>query len=141
MMEHTCRKCGRGFKSPSSKRLYCSRRCFFASDRTRGGIVALVCEKCGKKFKSYKSNHRRFCSGSCAAKFNQTLTTHGESKTRLHDIWCGMKSRCNGTSCELSRKYYANRGITVCKQWQESFESFRDWALSHRYKPGLQLDR
>lgn len=65
---------------------------------------------------------------------------HGMSKTRLHRIWRGMKSRCfnpNATHYE----YYGGRGITVCKEWADSFEKFRDWALANGYSDVLTIDR
>ena len=41
---------------------------------------------------------------------------------------------------EEAKRSYQDRGITVCDEWLV-FENFRDWALSHGYKEGLQIDR
>ena len=41
---------------------------------------------------------------------------------------------------EKVKHNYQDRGITVCDEWLV-FESFRDWALSHGYKEGFQIDR
>ena len=51
-----------------------------------------------------------------------------------------MINRC---TCECWRDYknYGGRGITVCPEWKESFESFRDWALANGYQDNLTLDR
>ena len=65
--------------------------------------------------------------------------THGMSNTRLYSIWRDMKNRCNGLK-EKDKKNYFDRGITYCTEW-ETFESFRDWALSHGYREDLTLDR
>ena len=67
-------------------------------------------------------------------------TTHGESKTRLYHIWKSMKRRCS------SKKYdhydrYGGRGIIVCKEWKQSYVSFRDWAKSNGYAENLTIDR
>lgn len=69
--------------------------------------------------------------------------THGWSRTRLHNLWCGIKHRTVGkcASSELANKYYVLRGITICDEWKESFESFRDWSLSNGYRDDLEIDR
>ena len=36
---------------------------------------------------------------------------------------------------------YGGRGITVCAEWAESFEPFRDWALANGYWDNLTIDR
>ena len=36
---------------------------------------------------------------------------------------------------------YGGRGISVCKEWDESYEAFRDWALANGYADGLSIDR
>ena len=69
-------------------------------------------------------------------------TTHGMSKTRLYRIWLVMLQRVGvlkGAS-ENNKRNYQDRGITVCDEWLV-FENFRDWALTHGYKEGLQIDR
>ena len=67
-------------------------------------------------------------------------TTHGESKTRLYRIWRGMKTRCQNQNYGDYINYGA-RGINVCSEWSESYESFRDWALSHGYTDNLTIER
>lgn len=66
--------------------------------------------------------------------------SHGESRTRLYAIYCGMKSRCYDPGWKLYRHYGA-RGITVCDEWRESYLTFRDWALSNGYADDLTIDR
>lgn len=65
--------------------------------------------------------------------------THGMSNTRLYRIYRDMKNRCNGLKKRDYENYHA-RGITYCKEW-ETFEGFRDWALSHGYRDDLTIDR
>lgn len=65
--------------------------------------------------------------------------THGQSKTKLYEIWCGIKGRCFCPSNTVFR-YYGGRGITLCSEWM-SFEAFRDWALSNGYHHGLTIER
>ena len=72
----------------------------------------------------------------------EAFTTHGMSKTRLYNIWQSMLQRVGVYKCadEKVKRNYQDRGITVCDEWLV-FENFRDWALSHGYKEGLQIDR
>ena len=66
--------------------------------------------------------------------------THGQKRTRLYNIWCGMKARCQNPN-EPAYPRYGGRGISVCDQWRHSFEVFRDWALAHGYEDHLTIDR
>lgn len=66
--------------------------------------------------------------------------THGLSGTRIYSIWQGMKSRCyNKNNARWHR--YGCRGITVCEEWRDSFQSFYEWATSNGYNDTLTLDR
>lgn len=58
----------------------------------------------------------------------------------LYKIWQGMKQRCTDKNVK-SFHNYGGRGISVCKEWINSFPTFRKWARTHGYKEGLELDR
>lgn len=49
---------------------------------------------------------------------------HGGRHSELYNTWCGMKARCLN---EKTKAYanYGGRGITVCREWIESFDQFR----------------
>jgi hypothetical protein len=66
--------------------------------------------------------------------------THGQSKTRLYYIWVSMKARCCNPRNHAFADY-GGRGIVVCSEWRDSFESFRDWAIGAGYSNELTLDR
>lgn len=100
-------------------------------------MIDITCENCGKIFQNYPSNQRRFCSTECSRKM--PWKKHGQSRTRLHNIWSHMKTRC-GCPTSNTYAYYGGRGISVCKEW-ESFEVFRDWAMANGYKDTLSIDR
>ena len=51
-----------------------------------------------------------------------------------------MKKRCSDKTLE-SYKNYGGRGIVVCKEWKNSFEVFRDWAIENGYSKELTIDR
>lgn len=61
-------------------------------------------------------------------------------RTRLFNIWKGMRYRCNNPKNNRYKNYGA-RGITVCKEWNLSFLVFRSWALSNGYEDHLTLER
>lgn len=59
---------------------------------------------------------------------------------RLKDCWKNMIRRCTNTT---SHQYhdYGGRGITVCKEWLNSFQKFELWALSNGYNDNLTIER
>ena len=73
-------------------------------------------------------------------KTGRFMKTHGLTKTRLFNIWAGMKNRCyNKNKKEYSR--YGEKGIGICDEWRNNFMNFYRWALSNGYKENLTLDR
>lgn len=66
--------------------------------------------------------------------------THGMSDTRLYGIWAGVKVRVTVPDRTRADRYVL-RGITMCDEWFNSFEAFRDWSLSDGYADDLQLER
>ncbi len=65
---------------------------------------------------------------------------HGETGTRIHNIWNSMMYRCSENSRHKEYKGYGGKGISVCKDWHE-YLAFKAWALSHGYKDNLTLER
>lgn len=65
---------------------------------------------------------------------------HGGKGTKLYEVWCSMKKRCESPSL-VSYKYYGGRGISVCDEWKKDFTTFRNWAYENGYMEGLSLDR
>lgn len=59
--------------------------------------------------------------------------SHGESYTRLYKVWKNIKKRCNCTTTDCYETY-GGRGIKMCKEWEDSFVAFRDWAFANGYK-------
>ena len=103
------------------------------------------CE-CGREVIVRGADLRSWHTTSCGCykreRLVETHTTHGMSRTKLYSVWHFMLVRagvCKGAS-EKVKHNYQDRGITVCDDWT-IFENFRDWALSHGYKEGLQIDR
>lgn len=67
--------------------------------------------------------------------------THGACGTRLYRIWKNMKKRCNNKNNTDYQKWYGSRGICICEDWNNSFEKFREWAMSNGYSDDLTIDR
>lgn len=66
--------------------------------------------------------------------------THHATGTKLHNEWRAMKARCNIKSCS-NYESYGGRGISVCKEWNDSFEIFKEWSENNGYQEDLTLDR
>lgn len=99
------------------------------------------CPQCGGEFTtrclkdlSCKSSACRRCSSI------NNATKHGHSSSSLYSIYKGMVLRCHSLDRKDS-EYYSAKGISVCREWSDSFESFSIWALSAGYKKGLSIER
>ena len=81
---------------------------------------------------------------SCGCLYSETRHTinkiHGQSHTRLYKIWADIKTRCYNTKSTNYHKY-GGRGICVCNQWVEDYQTFEKWALENGYKDNLTIDR
>lgn len=61
------------------------------------------------------------------------------TKRPEYRVWKSMKARCNSKTHQAYHNYGA-RGITVCKEWAESFNSFYI-DMGGRPSPEYQIDR
>lgn len=66
--------------------------------------------------------------------------THGMSKTRIYQIWTDLKRRCYNPKNKRYNRY-GGRGIRVCEEWRNDFQSFYDWSMEHGYSENLSIDR
>lgn len=64
--------------------------------------------------------------------------THGMTKTGVYSSWRAMRRRCYDPNF-LRYERYGGRGITVCEEWDNSFESFYEY-MGERPE-GMTLDR
>ena len=114
------------------------------SPNKKWGQRMWVCKcDCGNYAEVTTSNLRSGSSISCGCYkvevTKKTNTKHGKSNSRLYYIWKGMKRRCSSKRCK-SYKYYGERGISVCEEWQD-FKPFMDWAITNGYSENLTIDR
>jgi hypothetical protein len=69
----------------------------------------------------------------------QASLTHGMGRHPALAMWRSMLNRCYRPT-DRAWHNYGGRGITVCAEWQVSFERF--WAdMEPTYRPGLTLQR
>ena len=102
---------------------------------------------CGTERDVESANLTTGNSTNCGCVRKQTLsalkTTHGQSfrenRTRLYEIWIGMRKRCQNPNAHAYDRY-GGRGIFVVDEWQ-TFEPFRDWALVNGYADNLAIER
>lgn len=67
-------------------------------------------------------------------------TTHGHTGSRLHRIWFNIKKRCRNKNYPEYNSY-GGRGIDICDDWFDDFESFYQWSMNNGYKDDLTIDR
>lgn len=112
--------------------------------KSKNGRNFLCKCECGNekiaKLTDLRRGHVKSCG--CLQYESQTSSniSHGQSKTRLYGIWNGMKQRCFNKNSK-NYEHYGNRGITVCEEWKNSFEHFKQWSLNNGYNENLSLER
>lgn len=102
-----------------------------------------ICD-CGNKTivdaGNLKKGHVQSCGCLNIERVKQVNTTHGGTNDALFKVWEMIKERCLKPS-HKSYKDYGGRGITICEEWEHDYQKFKDFALSHGWKRGLQVSR
>ena len=111
--------------------------------KTRNSTPYWLCRcTCGVEREVNGNNMRKGLSTSCGkcSRIGAESATfkHGKTHTDLHNIWLGMKNRCNNPKTGAYR-YYGGRGIKVCDRWQNDFSAFE--ADMGPRPPGLTVER
>lgn len=121
--------------------------------KKRGNYYFYLCKcQCGNKCIIRKENLQSGATQSCGCmqkeiatnNINKINTKHGFSKKgnveKLYKVWHSMKERCYNKNNKMY-KYYGERNIKVCDDWNNDYVIFRNWAIENGYKEGLDLDR
>ena len=164
MIKKVCPICGKEFEAKCNRTKYCSKECYTKSrtDDMAGKVFGYLtvisnkgsykgqgtlwlCKcKCGKEVivraGSLRNGHSQSCGCLKKQKFLESHTTHNLSKTRIYKIWIQIKKRCNNCN-DSGYKYYGNRGIKVCHEWENDFINFYNWAINNGYNKNLSIDR
>lgn len=97
---------------------------------------------CGQVFVFNVQSHcqRTSCGCEVAVVAGNRMRTHGEFRTRIYSTWQNMRQRCSNPRRDNYPRY-GGKGVRVCKEWNESFVAFRDWAFANGYAEHLTIDR
>lgn len=116
--------------------------------KSNSRFVVAVCD-CGH-VGCYRSNklmigHVRSCGclmreTSGKVNFKHGMARDVAAKHPLYAVWASIIQRCENRNHEAWDDY-GRRGISICVQWREDFESFFQWAISNGWNPGLEIDR
>lgn len=117
-------------------------------DNLYQSLWLVLCD-CGNKTivraGALKSARTQSCGCLQKERTSAARTIHGlyrdkdKKRTRLSRVWSTMKERCQNPHSK-SFKDYGGRGISVCSEWHD-YLPFFEWAMSHGYQSGLQIDR
>lgn len=117
--------------------------------KSKSGHIMWVCQcDCGNK-KIVSSTH--LVNGairSCGCLLRETTiernhqekVKHGMKNTKIYAVWNGMKQRTMNPNSKQYKNYGA-RGITICDEWRDSFESFYKWSCENGYEENLTIER
>lgn len=99
------------------------------------------CE-CGKETVVAENNLKNGSTKSCGCwkheKLKEHNTLHGDSNDRLYLIWKNMKRRCNSPN-DKRYETYGGKGIKVCEEWNDSYQSFKEWAYTNGYDDSAEF--
>jgi hypothetical protein len=93
-----------------------------------------------KEFSSVKSGYPKMCPICSKNNANLKITKHGKLKHKLYRKWQDMLNRCRNPKVERY-KNYGGRGIKVCQEWKNNFESYYEWCINNGWEDSLQVDR
>ena len=108
--------------------------------RKRCGLF--YCPYCRKKSRKVLAEGIWCKSCGCSQHSLKAATNkiHGQTPASLYRRWVTMKNKCYNPRNKWFNDY-GGKGIGVCNEWRESFEAFREWALTNGYRESLALSR
>ena len=108
--------------------------------RKRWGLF--YCPYCRKKVEKVLAEGIWCKSCGCSQHSIKAATNkiHGQTPESLYRRWVTMKNKCYNPNNQWF-KDYGGKGIGVYDEWCESFEAFREWALTNGYRESLALSR
>lgn len=102
-----------------------------------------ICD-CGKTVfvntSNLKTNRTQSCGCLKIDVLLQRSRKHNQRHTKLYEVWKSIKQRCLNPKNKAYHNY-GGRGITICDEWANDFNSFYEWSMENSYKEGLTIDR
>lgn len=122
----------------------------YEAQKIRGRTASVCLCQCGNKITVVNNALITGNTKSCGCRrkdslvwkdnLNKGRTTHGLTSHPLNPLWSAMRGRCNNKNYQDYR-YYGGRGIKVCKEWEDDFLNFYNWAISNGWERGLTIER
>lgn len=103
----------------------------FLEVRKGNSVWKCKCD-CGNESEVCYSNLVRGNTRSCGCIFNEKFEMHGLKDTRLYRVWANIKARCYYKK-DVDYPDYGGRGIIMCEEWKNGFQTFYDWAMANGY--------
>jgi hypothetical protein len=118
---------------------FCRLEVVSRAENDKHGKTMWVCKcDCGNEIVAAGQNLLRGRTKSCGCLYEERA--HRKSGTRLYSIWQSMKCRCyNKNHFEFYN--YGGKGISICDEWLNDFQSFYSWAIENGYADDLTIDR
>ena len=110
-------------------------------------LYAITCEKCDhvyiaksqlKKCPKCKITHKSKCYS--FDKKESRGSGNGYGGHPLNVVWHGMIYRCYKKEHQQYKNYGA-RGIAICDEWKNSFDTFFNWCINNGWEYGKYIDR
>lgn len=93
---------------------------------------------------SLTSQHVRSCGCLTTEATIKRNYKHGgasrEKRDRLWSVWAVMKDRCNNPN-NTSYKNYGALGVSVCEEWANNYDAFREWSYANGYDENSPLQK
>lgn len=104
---------------------------------TKNGRALWLCKcDCGKEIvvpsTRLLSGNTKTCGCSKDKGYKHGQLVKGAYKDRLYKLYRSMVGRCIYDK-NPNFHNYGGRGISVCKEWVENYEAFRNWAMNNGY--------
>lgn len=104
----------------------------YFDEKSRKQMYEVKCHNCGAIYYQSLGNLLQVQGKGCKNCKGLYGKDHAVKYERLHNVWTQMKHRCNCTESDYNHfKHYGGRGIKVCKEWNNSYEAFKEWAYAN----------
>ena len=102
-------------------------------------MAVFECCNCKRHFEavvSTKAKKQKYCKH-C----NGTDRRKEHRDHPLYSTWADTKFKLRAKKTTGHYTTYVLRNITMCKEWEDSYDAFYEWAINSGWKDGLTIDR